>query len=261
MEISPLNKVFDLTGGTGCNRQITDGEVTDMAGLYDERKTQVLECSRWLSENGFFGTLRGTGGNISVRVPGEDLLVVTPSTRRYDTMKPEDICVVDFDLKAADGGKLKPSMETPMHIAIYRNRQDVNAVVHTHQIYGSVFALINTPIPALFDEAASSIGNLVEVVPYGLSGSGQLLENVVSKLSNRANCYIMQNHGVLALGIDLARAKRNAELLEKCARVYCYALGTGREVTVIPENIQEILRKLMTMKQDAEIERKKVKAP
>ena len=64
-----------------------------------------------------------------------------------------------------------------MHISVYRNRLDVNAVVHTHQIFASVFSLINEPIPALFDEVTSRIGKGAEVVPYGLSGSQQLLDN------------------------------------------------------------------------------------
>lgn len=221
---------------------------------YADYREQVYRCTLDLVAGGY---VQGTGGNVSMRIGDADIVAVTPSQMEYSVMKPADICVVDFDLKPVDGGTLKPSIETPMHIAVYRNRQDVNAVVHTHQVFASVFALIDTPIPAIFDEAASSIGTLVEIVPYGLSGSGQLLENVVSMLGNRANCYIMQNHGALSLGTDLAKAKRNAELLEKCARVYYYALSTGKQVTVIPENIQDILRKLVTMKQDAEIERKR----
>jgi ribulose-5-phosphate 4-epimerase/fuculose-1-phosphate aldolase len=171
-------------------------------------------------------------------------------------MSADDICVVDFDLKPVEDNGLKPSMETGMHVAVYRNRKDVGAVVHTHQIFASVFALINEPIPALFDEVAGSIGPLVEVVPYGLSGSPALIDNVTGKLGNRGNCYILQNHGALSLGSDLDRAKRNAELLEKCARVYYYALSTGREVTLLPENMRELMGKIVEGKQDAEIRRK-----
>jgi len=222
-------------------------------GKYDEYKKQVLECTMDLVRDGY---IRGLGGNVSMLVEGEDVVVVTPSQREYNTLAVDDICVVDLDLKPVDDNGLKPSVETGMHAAVYRNRRDVGAVVHTHQVYASVFAIINTPIPALFDEVASTIGPLVEVVPYGLSGSPQLLENVVSKLGSRGNCYILQNHGILALGADLMKAKRAAELLEKCAMVYYRALATGKEVTLLPENMRELMEKIVVSKQDAEIKRK-----
>lgn len=222
-------------------------------GKYDTYKQQVYDCMMALVREGY---VQGTGGNVSMLVDGEDVVAVTPSQREYDTMTVDEICVVDFDLKPVVDNGLKPSMETGMHIAVYRNRKDVNAVVHTHQIYASVFALLNQPIPALFDEVAMTIGNLVEVVPYALSGSPQLMENVKSKLGNRANCYLIQNHGALAMGPDLAKAKRCAELLEKCAHVYSLALSTGKEVTLLPQNIQDLIGKIVAGKQDAEIKRK-----
>ena len=222
-------------------------------GRYDEHKKKVLDCIMDLVRRGY---VEGTGGNVSLLVEGEEAVVVTPSQREYTTMAVDDICVVDFDLKPVEENGLKPSIETGMHVAVYKNRKDVGAVVHTHQVFASVFSILNEPIPALFDEVASSIGPLVEVVPYALSGSPGLIENVTGKLGNRGNCYIIQNHGALALGSDIDRAKRNAELLEKCARVYYYALSTGREVTLMPENMRELMGKIVASKQDAEIMRK-----
>ncbi len=222
-------------------------------GKYDAYKQRVFDCMMALVREGY---VQGTGGNVSLLVDGEDVVAVTPSQREYDTMTVDEICVVDFDLKPVEDNGLKPSMETAMHIGVYRNRKDVGAVVHTHQIYASVFALLNQPIPALFDEVSMTIGPLVDVIPYALSGSPQLIENVKSKLDNRANCYLIQNHGVLALGPDLAKAKRCAELLEKTAHVYSLALSTGREVTHLPQNIQDLMAKIVTGKQDAEIKKR-----
>ncbi len=222
-------------------------------GKYDNYKKQVYDCIMELVREGY---VQGTGGNVSVRVEGEDVVAVTPSQREYHGMTVDEICVVDFDLKPVEDNGLKPSVETGMHISVYKNRQDAGAVVHTHQIYASIFALINTPIPALFDEVASTIGPVVDVVPYSLSGSPQLIENVTSKLGNRGNCYILQNHGALALGADLFKAKRNAELLEKCAKVYYYALSTGKEITLLPQNMRDLMGKIVAGKQDAEIKRR-----
>jgi ribulose-5-phosphate 4-epimerase/fuculose-1-phosphate aldolase len=127
-------------------------------------------------------------------------------------------------------------MEAGMHIDIYRRRPDVNAVVHTHQLFASVLSILNQPIPALFDEITAEIGPRVEVIPYAVSGSRQLARNVANRLDNHCFCYIIQNHGALNLGRDMATALKNAELLEKVAQAYYYALCTGREISHLPDD-------------------------
>ena len=208
---------------------------------YESYKKNVLEASLWLSEQGYFGSHRGSGGNVSVRV-NETAMAITPSSVKYQELSSADICVVGFDLSVIEeNDKLKPSVEAGMHSIIYRKRPDVNAIVHTHQVYGSVFGLINTPIPALFDEVAFSLGQMVEIVPYAFSGSPDLVNNVAEKLSNNANAYIIQNHGILALGKNLDKAILNAELLEKVAHIYYLALSTGKPINTLPESIVELV--------------------
>lgn len=212
-------------------------------GQYDRYRQEVLEASLWLSDHGFFGSSRGTGGNVSVRIEGTSLMAVTPSSVKYHEITPEDICIVDASGAVMEGSRA-PSVEAGMHAAVYLNRPDVNAVVHTHQIYGSVFALINQPIPPLLDEVVFTLGESVEVVPYALSGSAELVANVASKLGNNANAYIIQNHGILALGKNLDKALLGAELLEKVAHLYCLALSTGRPITTLPDQIRDIAHSL-----------------
>ncbi len=223
-------------------------------GKYDAQKKQVLDCMMSLVAHGF---VQGTGGNVSLLLENGNAVAVTPSQREYATMTLDDICVVDLDLKPLEESGAVPSMETAMHLAIYRSRRDVGAVVHTHQIFASVFSLISEPIPALFDEVSGAIGPKVEIVPYALSGSKELAENVTAKLDNRANCYILQNHGALSLGRDLDHARRNAELLEKAAQVYYYALSTGREISVLPQGIQDLMALIVSGRQDEEIKRRR----
>jgi L-ribulose-5-phosphate 4-epimerase len=209
---------------------------------YESYKKDVLDATQWLFRQGYFGSQRGSGGNVSIRV-NESVIAITPSSVRYPEIMVADICIVDLDLTVIEENhKLKPSVESAMHSIIYRHRPDVRAIVHTHQTYGSVFGLINTPIPALFDEVAFSLGHTVEIVPYALSGSQELVHNVAGKLSNNANAYILQNHGILALGKDLDKAILHAELLEKVAHIYCLALSTGKPVTTLPESIVEVVR-------------------
>lgn len=211
-----------------------------MTGQYFDYQKQVLESTLWLSSNGFFGSRLGTGGNVSVRIPGKKAIAVTPSTIPYDQLSPSDICIVDFDCRRMEGD-YPPSVETGMHLAVYKNRLDVNAVVHTHQLKASAFALLNRPIPALFDEVVLSLGHVVDIVPYAVSGSPELAENVAAKLSNGSHGYIIQNHGALCLGDTMKKAMLNAELLEKTAQAYLDALSTGSPVFSIPEDVKDFL--------------------
>ena len=207
---------------------------------YLQYRKEVITCCRWLCRHGYFGSLLSAGGNVSVRIPDESVLVITPSGKPYTELVPEHICVVDFDLNRIDGD-LTPSIETAMHVGIYNSRSDVGAVVHTHQAYASIFALINQPIPALFDEVVLAIGKTVDVVPYAFSGTPQLVENVKRTVTNGCDCFIMQNHGALNLGKTLKNAWTNAELLEKTAQAYYHALTTGKPVTTLPaETIQRV---------------------
>ena len=222
---------------------------------YRKYKQDVLDATQWLYQEGYFGSQRGSGGNVSMRV-NETVMAITPSSVKYPELVVEDICIVDLDLSIIEENqKLKPSVESAMHSIIYRHRPDVHAIVHTHQPYGSVFSLINTSIPALFDEVAFSLGQSIDVVPYALSGSPELVHNVAGKLSNNANAYILQNHGILALGKDLDKAILHAELLEKVAHIYCLALSTGKTVTALPDSITEVVK----IVRDSEVQKAMVK--
>jgi len=205
----------------------------DMELSYTPYRKSVLEAGKWLSENGFFGTRRGTGGNVSLRIADKEILAITPTSRRYDELSPEEICLVDFH-ETVLAGPFPPSIEIAMHIAVYQHRPDVQAIVHTHQSYASVFSVLNRPVPALFEEVLLKIGARIEIVPFAPSGSRELAENVAGKLGNGAYGYIIQNHGALALGSSLQEALLNAELMEKVCQVYYRALVTGEPITELP---------------------------
>lgn len=199
---------------------------------YDKIKLDVLNSATSLSEHGYLGKT-SSGGNISARLRDEKVLAITPSGRPYPQMTVDDICVIDYDGRLIEGPR-SPSIEAAMHIAVYKRRPDVKAVIHTHQTFASVLSVINRSIPALFDEIIVEIGSVVEIIPYAFSGSSELVKNVVAKLVNKCHCYLIQNHGALCLGADMARAVRNSELLENAAKIYYYALTTGQEITTLP---------------------------
>lgn len=205
-------------------------------GNYDTHKKQIVDTAQSLVARGY---LMATGGNLSLRIIGQDALAITPSNYEYMKMTPKDICILTLDLQLLEG-KLKPSVEAGMHAAIYRARGDVNAVIHTHQVYTSALALIRTPIPALFDEQARYLGRTVGIIPYAPSGTGSLARAVAKHVRDHNNAYMMQNHGALVLGHDMPRAADNVEVLEKCALAYLLALLTERRVSRIPLAAREV---------------------
>lgn len=203
---------------------------------YQPYKQQVVATAQQLTEKGY---LMATGGNLSVRITGQAAFAITPSNFDYLKMQPDDVCILDFDLNVLEG-QLKPSVESGMHAGIYHARSDVNAIVHTHQVYASALALINAPIPALFDEQVRFLGRSIEIIPYAPSGTGFLKNAIVRHIRNHHNAYIMKNHGALCFGHDVERAAHNVEILEKCSLAYLLALCTERTVSKIPLPIREI---------------------
>lgn len=204
---------------------------------YEPVRQQIVDACLDLSDKGW---LSGTGGNVSMRIPGEAAMAITPSNMDYRKMTAQDVCVVGWSLNPL-AGERKPSVESGMHAGVYQARQDVGVVIHTHQPYASAIALLAKPIPALFDEQARFLGRSVEIIPYAISGTGWLKGNVMRKIQSGGNAYILENHGALCFGPTIARAAFNVELLEKCAITYLLALCTGEKVHRLNPAIRELI--------------------
>jgi len=203
---------------------------------YSTYSQQVVDASKELTAKGF---LSATGGNVSLRIPGKQFFAITPSNYDYTKMIDNDICILDLDLHPISGERV-PSVESAMHAAIYKIRPDVNAIIHTHQVYPSTLALIGKPIPALFDEQVRFLGRSVEIIPYAPSGTGLLVKTVAKKIGNHNNAYIMANHGALLFGGEMERAIHNVAVLDKCALSYLLTLCTEKKANRIPLVVREV---------------------
>jgi L-ribulose-5-phosphate 4-epimerase len=203
---------------------------------YQIYKQEVVNTCHTLLERGY---LKATEGNISSRVKGKNEFAITPSNYDYAKMQENDICVLNYETVLLEG-KMKPSIESSMHSAVYQNRADVHCIIHTHQPYASALALIKMPIPALFDEQVRFLGRSVDIISYAPSGTGFLKNAVKAKVKNNNNAYILQNHGVLVFGGTMEQAIHNMALLEKCALTYLLAIMTEKKISKIPLPIREI---------------------
>jgi len=204
-------------------------------------RQHVVDMCRTMLQRGY---LKATEGNVSVRIPGQRLYAVTPSNYDYDQMRVEDICIVDFEGKHVPdpgGSGLAPSIECGMHANVYRERPDVNAIVHTHQPYASALAYLRKEIPALTDEQVRFLGKKVAIIDYAPAGTGFLAKNVQKKVASGDNAFIIANHGIVAVGTDPDRAVFNMALLEKVSIAYLLALTTeAGKVYTIPAAVREI---------------------
>jgi L-fuculose-phosphate aldolase len=205
--------------------------------MWESEKKAVIETAQNMAQKGL---VVGTAGNVSLRLrepDGRELLAITPSGCRYDSLKTNDIVVVDFEGQRVEG-ELRASIEVMMHIEIYKARQKVNAIVHAHPDYCSVIAVARREIPPIIDEQVTYIGGEIKVAEYALPGTKELAKNAASALGPR-NAVILANHGALSVGRDLHEALTLCELLEAMAKVYVHALALGK-VQPLPDEVVEL---------------------
>jgi L-fuculose-phosphate aldolase len=182
----------------------------------------------------------GTSGNVSARADS-DTIAITPSGVPYETLTEEDIVLVNVRTRAVVSGRLKASSETPMHTAIYLQRPDIGAIVHTHSLYATAFAAAGKPIEAVHYVIAT-MGYRIPVVPYYTYGSEELASAAAETLTE-GKAALLQNHGVLALGTDLNEAYYHAETVEYLAQLQFLADTLGGATVLTPVQIAEVMEK------------------
>ena len=181
----------------------------------------IIEIGLLLLESGL---VTETAGNISVRGPDENSLFITPSRRNYRFLTERDLVRVHMGSGQAEG-RWNPSSEWQLHVAAYRARPDVNAVIHHHAVWASAVAVARKTIPILLDEAAD-IGP-IPTAPYAPSASEELAGVTSKLLACGSNAVLLANHGAVAVGRDLHEAFRRAVDVERLAKIYLGATLLG----------------------------------
>ncbi|ADV64932.1 class II aldolase/adducin family protein [Desulfurococcus mucosus] len=208
--------------------------------MYTDLKARIVEVARYLEEHGLN---HGRSGNISLRIPGVNHVLITPSGLVKSRLSSEDIVVVDVNGSIVEGHR-KPSSEVNLHLAIYRARGDVNAVIHAHTVYATALAVARRPLPPVIEEAILVIGGEVKVAEFAPYGTLQLAENVVKALEGR-KAALLANHGVVAVGESLEEALEVLVSLERLSQVYLLSeiLTGGKTPLLPPEAVSRLLGK------------------
>ncbi len=187
------------------------------------------------------GLTIGTSGNVSVRV--DDGAIVSPSSVPYPEVTPADTVLMDLDgaVLPDDGANAHPaSVEHQVHLACYRARSDVNAVIHAHPTIASAFAAARVELPSSFlDEFGVYVGDAVRVAEYAISGTPDLARNAAGTMGETANAVFLASHGLVAVGRDMPSAMVVARQVERGAQIYLYATMLGGPAE-IPEDARAL---------------------
>lgn len=192
--------------------------------LFIEERKQIVDMSlRLYREN----LIVGTWGNLSMRVNrnGNEYYLVTPSGMEYEDTTIEDILVLDKDGKILLG-KRRPTSELRMHLKLYEERSEINAIIHTHSTFATACAVVGIGIPMMVEDMIQHIGGNVRIAKYALPGTEELAENVCHAIEDR-KAVLLKNHGALGMGENLKAAYKSCVLTEKSAQILAYAKNLG----------------------------------
>jgi len=211
--------------------------VTDAAA-----RRAIVETVRWLMARGLYA---GTSGNVSARAAGGQL--ITPTGVPCDEIDAASIAWLPLEGGAAAArGPLAPSTEWRIHGDIYRTRPDVGAVVHTHSTFATALACLRRPIPAFHYMVAKAGASDIRCARYATYGTAALSRNALAALDGGRRACLLANHGLLALGADLASARALAEEVEALCAQYLHARAAGSPVILPAGEMRRVRAKFAT---------------
>lgn len=181
-------------------------------------------------------------GNVSARCG--DVVLITPSGAAYEDLLPEDIVALRLDGTVASG-RLQPSSEWPMHVAIYRAREDAGAIVHAHSDHAVTLAVMKRAIPAFHYMVAVVGGSDIRCAPYATFGSEALAAHAVAALEGRRAC-LLAHHGQIAVGATVEDALHLAHEVETLAGQYWRALQIGEPELLDADEMARVVEKFRT---------------
>jgi ribulose-5-phosphate 4-epimerase/fuculose-1-phosphate aldolase len=188
-------------------------------------KKQLVQRGKEISERGL---VNGSGGNLSIRVG--DQVICSPSGYSLGELSEEELSVTDLLGQVISGPK--PTKELPMHLAVYRKRPDLQAVVHTHSIYAVTYACseeVNALIPSYIPSIVIKVG-AVKLLPFRSPGSVELGEQIEKEIVDH-NGLLLENHGVLASGATMEKAVIAAYEIEDNLKIHYLS---GRQARPLP---------------------------
>ena len=212
-----------------------------------DQRNQIIDYSLKLNSTNL-SPLRS--GNISLRAEQDNIqgYLITPSGKKYETLKPEDIVFMGLNEEAVDNDSVnKPSSEWRFHRDIYVNKKDAQAIVHAHSPHATAVSSHGKSIPPFHYMIALAGGEDIKCAEYATFGTKELSQNVIKALENRSAC-LMSNHGQVAFGKNLDQAFELAQEIENICHQYTIALKLGEPKILSLEEMKKVLEKARNYK-------------
>jgi len=197
---------------------------SDRAVLNLKEKDSLIAIAAQIYQRGL---TQGTGGDISVRIPGTNRIVVKATGNSLGSLDYQKLVTIDLEGKVIEGVQ-KPSQEAEIHRQLYLLRSDIGAIMHMHSPYATAWATVGKQIPVITQQAISVFKGAA-LVPYGAVGSETLTASIIAAYKNpETHVVLMQNHGTFIVGKNLEDILYQAEVVESTAQIayLCKALGT-----------------------------------
>ena len=211
-----------------------------------DQRNKIIEYSLKLNSTNL-SPLRS--GNISVRSKENDKdgYLITPSGKKYETLKPEDIVFMGLNQEEKNDSGKNPSSEWRFHRDIYVNKKDAQAIVHAHSPHATAVSSHGKPIPPFHYMIALAGGDDIKCAEYATFGTEELSKNVIKALENRSAC-LMSNHGQVAFGKNLEEAFELAQEIENICHQYTIALKLGEPKILSFKEMKKVLDKAKNYK-------------
>ncbi|TAM66018.1 MAG: L-ribulose-5-phosphate 4-epimerase [Microbacteriaceae bacterium] len=185
-----------------------------------------------------------TAGNVSERVPGTDLFVIKPSGVPYGELRADNMIVCTLGSAQVDDATtrtLSPSSDTDAHAYVYRHRDDIGGVVHTHSTFATAWAARGEPIPCVLTMMADEFGGEIPVGPFALIGDDSIGRGIVATLrGSRSPAVLMRNHGPFTVGRTARDAVKAAVMCEEVARTIHISRQLGQPASIDPADIDSL---------------------
>jgi L-ribulose-5-phosphate 4-epimerase len=193
------------------------------------------------------GLVAWTSGNLSARVPGEELMAIKPSGVPFDELTPESIVVCDLHGVLVEGEHV-PSSDAATHGFVYRERPDVGGIAHTHSPYATAWAARGEAIPCVLTAMADEFGGAIPVGAFARIGDEAIGAAVVDALrGSRSPAVLLRSHGVFTIGAGPRDAIKAAVMCEDVARTVHLARALGDPIPLAGEDIDALYTRYQTV--------------
>ena len=200
-----------------------------------ELRKEVAKANKLLPETGLVTMHSGNASGYDV---DSEMLVIKPSGMDYDRITPETLVQVHVPTGVVIGSNLRPSVDLPHHLFLYRNIPGVRGIIHTHSNYATAFAAVGKSVPLVLTAIADEFGSEIPCAPY-VDNEGEHIGEAILKYRNRAPSILMGNHGVFAWGDSPRSALKAAVMTEDVAKTVWLAMQIGSPKEIPSEEAEK----------------------